>query len=78
MLPGHCRCDQDTQELSVLEGVQGACGQPITQDAFCDFQIRVKKVGLGGKGNLVTGKGVTHETLGPEEIVADAGFRGGS
>lgn len=33
---------------------------------------------LGGKGNLVTGKGVTHETLGPEEAAADTGFRGNS
>lgn len=35
-------------------------------------------MGLAGKGNLVTGKGVTHETLSPEEVVADAGFRGSS
>lgn len=26
---------------------------------------------LGGKGNLVTGKGVTREMLGPEEDPAD-------
>lgn len=52
----------------MLEDVQGVCGQSITQDAPCDFQIRVKKVDLSGKGNLLTGKGVTHETLGPEEV----------
>lgn len=69
LLLWHCRCDKDTQELSVLED------QSITQDAFCDFQIRAKRVGLGGKGKLVTGKGVTHGTLGPEEAAADAGFR---
>lgn len=62
----------------MLEGVQGACGQSITQDADSDFQIRAKKVDLGGKGNLVTGKGVTHEALSPEEVAADAGFRGNS
>ena len=31
---------------------------------------------LGRKGNLVTGKGMTHETLGPEEDAVDAEFRG--
>lgn len=41
-MPWHSRCDKDSQELSVLEDVQGACGQSITPDAFCDFQIRVK------------------------------------
>lgn len=57
------------------EDVQGVCGQSITPDDFCDFQMRVKKVDLGGKGSLVTGRGVTHETLGPEEVATDAGFR---
>lgn len=52
----------------MLEAVQGACGQSMTQGVSCDFQIRVKKVDLGRKGSLVMGKGVTHDT----------GSRGGS
>lgn len=49
----------------MLEGVQGARGQSITQDAYSDFQIRAKKVDLGGKGNLVTGAESPHEALSP-------------
>jgi len=33
-------------------------------------------VDLGRKGNMVTGKGKTRETLGPEEDAVEGGFRG--